>query len=89
MAGPYPNSFAEMGLNSPAGDAFTITPSDSTDFANDTRGIYVGVTGNVSAVMQTGVTVVFIAVPAGTVLPIRVHRVNSTGTTASSLVGLL
>ena len=77
------------GVESPANDGFAITPSDSTDFALDTRAIYVGVAGNIAVVMQSGAVVTFVGVPAGTILPVRAGRVNATGTTASSLLGLL
>lgn len=89
MAGPYPNAFTTDGFNAPAADAFAITPSDTVLFTNDTRGIYVGGAGNLTVLMQSGAVVLFTAVPAGTVLPIRAERVNATGTTATALVGLL
>ena len=73
---------------SPALDAFAITPSDSTDFAQVTRGVYVGGAGDVAAVMSDGTVVTFVGALAGSVLPIRAKRVNSTNTTATSLVGL-
>lgn len=72
----------------PAKQGIAITPSDSTSFSfGYTRGIYVGGAGNLSVEMANG-TVVFYSVNAGTVLPLRVTRVNSTGTTATNLVGL-
>ena len=71
-----------------AGDFFAITPSDSTNFNYTVRGIYVGGTGNVAAVTEGGTAVTFSSVPAGTILPVRAVRVNSTSTTATNLVGL-
>lgn len=65
-----------------------ITPHDSTDLANMTRGIYVGGTGNIVAVMEDNTTCLFSAVPVGTILPIKVRRINSTSTTATLLVAL-
>ncbi len=56
--------------------------------ATPPEAIYVGGAGSVRAVMSTGGTVDFLAVPAGTILPIAVVRVNSTGTTATGLVAL-
>ena len=67
---------------------FTITTSDTVNFGAVVRGIYVGTTGNVVAIGEDGVAVTFTAVPAGMILPIRAKRVNSTSTTASTLVGL-
>ncbi len=86
----------------PASFAKAITKSDSTaiDFeggSHATRGIYVGSGGDLSVEMagdrdggegMSDPTVVFVAVPTGTLLPISVTRVNSTGTAASSLVAV-
>jgi hypothetical protein len=72
----------------PSKNYFAITPHDSTDFAETTRGIYVGTGGNVVAVRADGTAITFSNVPSGTILPIIAKRVNSTSTTASTLVGL-
>lgn len=72
----------------PAGSGFAITPSDTVDLTIRTRGIYVGVSGNVAAVMEDNVAVTFVGLAAGMVHPFRVRRINSTGTTATSIVGL-
>jgi hypothetical protein len=66
------------------GDAAAVTVSDTTRFAPSV--IYVGTTGNVNVVTSQGTTVLFTAVPAGAVIPVRVIGVNSTSTTASTLV---
>ena len=71
----------------PAGFAAAVTPSDSTMLDRPTRGVYVGTTGNVSAIVG-GSSVVFVGVPAGAVLPIAANRINSTNTTASNIVAL-
>lgn len=81
------SSFAP-GLEAPASRYFAITPSNSTDFDYNTRAIYVGSSGNLVAVDDAGTTCTFSNVPAGTILPIRAKRVNSTNTTASNLVGM-
>jgi hypothetical protein len=73
----------------PAGDYFAVVPSDTVGFTRNVRGLYVGTTGNVVAVTLAGTPVTFTAVPAGTFLPIEVLRVNTTGTTAGSIVGLV
>ncbi len=74
---------------SPARDAGAITPSDTVNLDNPTRAIYVGGAGNVVAIMDGGDNAVtFVGVLAGTVLPISVKRINSTSTTATSLVAL-
>lgn len=71
-----------------AGDGFAITPSDSADLASDAAGIYVGVTGNIVLKTAGETTLTFVAVPAGTILPIDTRRVLATGTTATSLIAL-
>ena len=83
-----------------AHDAAVITASDTTQL-EVTRGVYVGGNGNLSVCMvdsevvsgdsaatAQGVDVIFYNVPAGTVLPIQVVRVLSTGTTATNLLAL-
>jgi hypothetical protein len=72
--------------------AAAVTPHASNNFA---RGLmdafYVGVTGNVVAVIDTPtgeVTVTFTGVPAGAIIPLRCKRINASGTTATNIVGL-
>ncbi len=67
-------------------DARDVTKSDSTEFA-ETRGLYVGTTGDVAVRMAYGTDVTFKSVPVG-VLPVQVIRVLSTGTTASNIIAL-
>lgn len=69
--------------------AVAVTPSDTTNLTNVTRGLFVGGVGNLSVVMAgDGATVVFTGVPAGAFLPIRVSRVNSTLTTATNITAV-
>lgn len=72
----------------PAERAVAITKSDSVDLAEPSRAIYVGGTGDVVAVFQSGDVVTFSAVPVGTILPICVKRINSTSTTATLMLSL-
>ena len=74
------------GLDSPYSHAAAITPHDSTDLSQTTLAIYVGVTGDVTAIID-GNAILFKAVPVG-VLRIRCTRVNSTATTATNMVAL-
>ena len=77
------------GLGAPAVNGFAVTPSDSADFAFATRAIYVGGAGTVVAVLfPSGAVLTFVGATAGSILPVRASRVNSTGTTATSLLGL-
>lgn len=71
--------------------AFTVTKSDSTVFTQPTRYIYVGGAGDVAVLMSGDVSpnsVIFKAVPVGTVLSLSVQQVLSTGTTATNILGL-
>lgn len=75
-------------LDSPSSKAEVVTPSDVTDLPYLTRYLYVGGTGNITAVMADGSVVLFSAVPVGTILPIQVSRVNATATTATLITAL-
>lgn len=75
-------------LNGPANGAETVNKSDTVNLTNISRGLYVGGTGDVAVVMKDGTTVTYVAVQAGTTLPIRISRVNSTNTTATSMVSM-
>lgn len=76
------------GLESPAREALSVVPSDTTDLTHTSRSLYVGTTGDLSVYMVGDSTpVLFKSVPVG-VLPIRADRVLSTGTTATDIVAL-
>ena len=77
-------------VTNPAINAKLITPAD-TDLADGlyTRGIYVGVTGDLAVRMVGDLgdeDVVFTAVPAGSIIPIVVRQIRLTGTTATNIV---
>ena len=87
MADPTFNH--QAGLESPAWTAAEVTPDDDNDLTRvATRALYIGGDGNISVVMSGGGTVAFSGLPAGTILPVRVDRVRSTGTTATGIVAL-
>jgi len=75
-------------LSDPGSGHFSITPSDSTDFTNVTRGIYVGVGGDIVIVAKEGGALTYKNALAGTIIPVRATRVNSTSTTATNLIGI-
>lgn len=52
-------------------------------------GLYVGTGGDVVIRTSTGDDVTFTAVPSGTIIPIACRGVVTTGTTASTIVGLI
>jgi hypothetical protein len=84
MAGSFRSANATVSAHS----ALAVTPSDSTVIPI-TRALYVGGAGNLNVVMADDEnTVLFTAVPAGTILPIQVSKVMSTSTTATSIIAL-
>lgn len=89
MSNPYIERVWPAGAQDPAIDAFVITPSDSVNFVTNAKGIYVGITGNITLVTLLGTVIQFQSVPAGTTLACQAIRVNLTGTSAGALVGLI
>ena len=83
-----PSERRQNGDASSAYSAFAITKSDVTNFTFTVCGIYVGGTGDVVVVTKDNTAITFSSVPAGTILPVRAVRVNSTNTTATNMVGL-
>jgi hypothetical protein len=78
MPGAYRSADATVS----AQRATAVTLSDSTTIQN-TRALFIGGAGNVKVSMVEGGDVTF-TVPAGTLLPIQVVKVWSTGTTVSA-----
>ena len=76
------------GLTAPYNDAAAVTPSDSVDLDNVTRGIYVGSQGNLTVVMAGSGNTITFALDKHDLLPIRVTRIKATGTTVSNIVAL-
>jgi hypothetical protein len=74
--------------SAPLRNAFDITPHDTNELEAVTRAIWVGVAGNLRVKTVGDDTVTFVGVGAGDLLPIRVKVVLSTGTSASSILGL-
>lgn len=62
----------------------SVTFSLDTDFGRNARALWVGAAGNVQVRMLDGTTPTFVAVPAGTLLPLQCDRVVSAGTTVAS-----
>jgi len=79
----------DPGVNGVALKAVAITPNDSVDLSETTKSLYVGGAGSlvVRLVGAPSTNVTLAAVPAGTTLSMRVVRVLSSGTAASSIVG--
>jgi len=68
------------------------TPSDTVDvaeiFGQGPAALYIGGAGNLTVLDVDGRTVLFTAVPVGTILPIRPKRIMATGTVASAIVAI-
>ncbi len=71
----------------PASNGLIVTPSDTINLPHESIYLYVGVAGDVSVEMKgVGTALIIDSVPAGTLLPIKITRVNSTGTAATDMV---
>ena len=66
-------------------DAAAVVPADGADLPRAGR-LFVGGAGAVKVTTIAGTDVIFPGVVAGTVLPVRVKKVFSTGTTATNMV---
>ena len=72
-----------------AGSGAAVAQDDETNLAQTSRAIYVGGAGNLAVILDRDTSAItFVAVPAGSMLPIRVRRVMSTNTTATSILAL-
>ena len=74
------------GLESPGYDGKNLTPDDATDLAHVTRAVWVGVVGDIDVILASGETVNF--KNASGWMPLRIKRLNETGTTAADIVGV-
>lgn len=79
-------------IAAPCRYAAAVTPHDTNEMGYVSRGIYVGTAGDLTVIMVDdttgGTPVTFPSVPGGAFLPIRIRRVNATGTTASGVVAV-
>ena len=75
------------GLESPGFHAAEVIPSDTTDLAQTSRALFIGMGGNLRVTMAGDEIVTFRNVSAGT-LPIRARRIHATGTTAADIVAI-
>jgi hypothetical protein len=78
----YPDASLASGIG-----AFAITPHDTNELSVQTRAIYIGGSGNLKVEMVDGSIVTF--VDAVGILPIMVKLVYTTGTTATSILGIV
>lgn len=77
-----------MTSTAPAEHAVAITPHNTNNLAHTTRGVYVGVAGDLKVDMIGGETVTFVGLAAGIIHPIAANRIYSTGTTCTSILSV-
>ena len=77
-----------IGKQMTADDAITVDIS-AADHVIKSGAIYVGVTGDVKITSVQGTVSVWVAFPAGAIIPCKVSRVWKVGTTASSMLALI
>jgi hypothetical protein len=69
--------------------AIPVITKDSADLSiGFSRALYIGGTGSLSVKMLDGMNITFPSVVAGSVLPLCVTRVLTTGTTATNIIAL-
>lgn len=85
---PVPRSTAPGQMLWPFRSGEAVTPSDTVNLSEESRGLYVGGVGDVTVVWKDDTTSLLSAVPAGSLLPVRVKRVNATATSATLIVAL-
>jgi hypothetical protein len=78
-------------VNTNAGSIAAVAPNDNTDLPNvAARGLWVGGAGNVEVIAENDTApVTFLAVAAGTLLPVRAKRVLNASTTATNILALI
>jgi hypothetical protein len=76
-------------LIAPARHCFPVQPNDAATLPTLPKALFVGTGGNlVIRAVDSEEDVVFVNVPSGMILDVRVLSVRASGTTASDLVGL-
>lgn len=88
MAALTNQASAEESATSPPAHVALVTPSDSADLANVTRGVSFAGAGALKVTTYGGETVVIPsgALAVGVIHPLKVSRIHSTSTTATGIV---
>lgn len=68
----------------------SVTPDDNNDLAVPSRGILVSVAGTIAVTDINGndVTLTATQIVAGTIYPLQIKRIKSTGTSATGILSL-
>lgn len=80
------SDYFEDGIDGPASRAAAVTPSDTATIET-TRGLWIGVDGNIAVLFEKDTQAVTLKNATG-MLPLRVKKVLSTGTTATDIIAL-
>ncbi len=73
----------------PAIRAAAVTPHASNPLSGSPRALYVGGTGDIACRLHGDTAdVTFVAIPAGSILPIKASHVRISGTSATYIVAL-
>lgn len=67
---------------------YVVSAHNTNELSISPATIYIGGGGNIAVVTAGGETLTFVGVIKGTILPVKVRVVKSTGTTASNLIAL-
>ncbi|TDL79868.1 hypothetical protein E2L08_08250 [Palleronia sediminis] len=76
-------------LSAPLTGGFPIVPDDGADLSRVPRAIMVGDPGDVAVTFRDGSRAVLPGLIAGVVYPLRLRRVEFSGTSAGRIVGLV
>lgn len=85
MAATDDYSTLSPGLNSPCSHVKEVTLHDTNDLEHVSRYVYVGGAGNLKVITLGGDTETIKGITAGSLLPIRITRAFSTGSTATNV----
>jgi len=75
------------GRDAPGVKYAAVTASDSVNYSEPARALYVGVAGDVVVVGLDGTAVTFSNLPVG-IHPLQHKRINATNTTATNMVAI-
>jgi len=77
------------GITAPSPKYVTVSTHDTNALAGgDSRGVYVGTSGDLAVVSPHGDTVIFKNLAAGVVHPIQARIIKTTDTDASDIIAL-
>lgn len=85
---PAKNYTNPADITAPFSNGGAVTAHDTTELGTPTRGIMVGVAGNVALTLISGDNVTLPACQPGVIYPVRAKIIKATGTTATGIIWL-